>query len=234
MREDTKKFIPRHLGIIMDGNRRWAKKSGLPALLGHARGYDKVKKVGDWCLARGIKYLTVWAFSTENWNRSKQEVAYLMKLMKNALSRDVKQFHQKGIKVKIIGSRHGLTKDMIRVIIEAEELTKNNTAAQLNIAFNHGGRAEIIDGIIRMLKDRVSPKKVNEDLISSYFDSAGIPPLDFIIRTSGEQRLSGFMLWLSSYAELYFCRKMWPAFSESDLDDALEEFAQRNRRFGGN
>lgn len=227
------KKIPQHLGIILDGNRRWARQRGLPTLQGHSRGYGRVKKVGDWCLARGIKYLTVWAFSTENWDRSKKEVTYLMRLMKNALSKDIYEFHEKGIKVKIIGRRHGLAKDLIKVIDDAEELTKNNKKGQLNIAFNHGGRAEIIDGIKRMLKDGIRPDKVNEGLISSYVDTAGLPPLDYIIRTSGELRLSGFMLWLSPYAELYFCPKMWPAFSERDLDDALAEYARRNRRFGG-
>ena len=233
MREVTKKFIPRHLGIIMDGNRRWAHARGLPALQGHAQGYQKVKQVCQWCLDRGIKYLTVWAFSTENWKRSKREVSYLMRMMEMALTRDIREFHQKGVKLQVIGSRKGLSRSLIKAINQAEDLTRSNIKGVFNVAFNYGGQSEIIDGVKQMLKDRVDPKKVDNKLFFSYLYTQGLPDLDFIIRTSGELRLSGFLLWLSTYAELYFSKLYWPAFSEKELDNALAEFAQRERRFGG-
>ena len=218
----------------MDGNRRWAKERGLPALQGHAKGYKKVKQVCQWCLDRGIEYLTVWAFSTENWKRSEKEVSYLMKMMEMALTQDIMEFHDKGVQLKVVGSRKGLAGSLIKVIDKAEDLTKNNTKGVFNIAFNYGGQSEIIDGVKQILKEKVDPRKVDEKLLSSYLYTQGLPDLDLIIRTSGELRLSGFLLWLSTYAEYYFSKLYWPAFSEKELDKALAEFAKRDRRFGGN
>lgn len=225
------KPILKHLGIIMDGNRRWAKKRGLPTLLGHKKGYSKVLKVGDWCLERGIKVLTVWAFSTENWKRSKTEVAYLMNLLRTALEKDIKTMHKKGIKVQILGRLHQLPKDLQKACSKAMELTKNNQNAILNIAMNYGGQAEIIDAVNWIIKDKV--KKVSPQIFQNYLYDPKMPSPDLIIRTSAELRTSGFLLWESAYSELYFCNKHWPAFTEKDLDEALADYQRRGRRFGG-
>ncbi|MFA6304954.1 MAG: polyprenyl diphosphate synthase [Patescibacteria group bacterium] len=224
------KPILEHLAIIMDGNRRWAKKRGLPTLLGHKKGYGKMLQVGDWCFERGIKVLTVFAFSTENWNRSKAEVGYLMNLLKDGLTNDIKTFHKKGVKVQMIGRLHELPTDLQKLCYESMELTKNNTKAILNIALNYGGQPEIIDAVNKIIKDGI--KKVSIENFSQYLYDPQMPPPDLIIRTSGEHRLSGFLLWPSAYSEFYFCQTLWPAFSEKDLDLALEDYASRQRRYG--
>jgi undecaprenyl diphosphate synthase len=225
-----KKPILRHLGIIMDGDRRWAKKRGLPTFFGHKKGYGKILKVGDWCLDRGIAVLTVFAFSTENWDRSKQEVSYLMDLLKIGLTKDIKVMHQKGIKVQIIGRLPELPKNLQEACAAAMELTKNNTKGILNIAINYGGQPEIIDGINKIIKEKVS--KITQENFKNYLYDPAMPPADLIIRTSGEQRLSGFLLWQAAYSEFYFTNTLWPDFSEADLDKALEDYAGRVRRFG--
>lgn len=216
----------------MDGNRRWAKRHGLPTLLGHKKGYDKVLKIGDWCLERSIKVLTVWAFSTENWDRSKEEISYLMNLLRDGLKRDILSLHQKGVKVQILGRLWQLPADLQKACQEAMALTKNNVKAVLNIALNYGGQPEIIDAVNQLIKDGV--KKVTPEIIQKYLYDPKMPPPDFIIRTSGELRTSGFLLWESAYSELYFTKTYWPAFSEKDLDEALVEYNKRERRFGGN
>ena len=222
----------RHLGIIMDGNRRWARKRGLPTLLGHKKGYDRVLEVGKWCLDRGIGVLTVWAFSTENWNRSKEEVNYLMDLLKKALTNDVMKFHRLGIRIKILGRLKELPINLQRACHEAMKLTGKNTKGILNIGLNYGGQAEIVDAANKLIKDRV--KKVTPEVFQKYLYDPGMPSPDLIIRTSGEQRTSGFLLWESAYSELLFINHAWPEFSEKDLDNAIAEFSRRNRRFGGN
>lgn len=227
------KNIPRHLGIIMDGNRRWARSRGLPTLHGHKKGYDKVMKVGDWCLERGIEILTVYAFSTENWNRSKKEVSYLMNLLKRGLETDIRKLHKKGIKVRVIGRIKELSRDLQKAIRETMALTKNNTKGILNIAINYGGRPEIIDVIKEIVRKKMSPAKIDETLVEANLYTAGLPDPDLIIRTSGEQRLSNFLTWQSAYSEFYFIKKHWPDFSEKDLDEAIEEYSRRTRRFGG-
>lgn len=225
------KPILKHLGIIMDGNRRWAKKRGLPALLGHKKGYDKILKVGNWCLERNIEVLTVWAFSTENWKRSKKEVSYLMNLLRKGLERDVRNMHKKGIKIQILGRLKELPKDLQKICQETMKLTKNNKKAILNIAMNYGGQAEILDAVNQIIKDKV--KKATPQTIQKYlYDPKMLAP-DLIIRTSGEQRTSGFLLWEAAYSELYFPKVCWPAFSEKHLDEALVEYQKRQRKFGG-
>lgn len=223
----------KHLGIIMDGNRRWAKEHGLPSLEGHRRGYNKMKEVGDWCLARGIEILTVYAFSTENWNRSAEEVAYLMKLLKEALTKELPEFMAKGIKLKIIGSRERLSADLVEAIDQAEKQTRNNQRGILNIALNYGGHLEIVEAMRKIAAQGKTPEEITEELIAQNIYTAGQPDPDLIIRTSGEHRLSGFLTWQSVYSELYFVKTHWPAFSEQDLDQIIEDFNQRERRFGG-
>ena len=228
-----KEKIIKHLGIIMDGNRRWAKKRNLPTLEGHKRGYEKIKEVGKWCLEEGIDVLTVYAFSTENWNRSKEEVGYLMKLLKRAVTKDIDYFLKEDIKLRIIGRKNELSKDLQEAIKNAEEKTSNCSAGLLNIAINYGGRAEIVDAIKNIIKKEISSAEVTDELISNNIYTAGLPDADLIIRTSGEQRLSGFLLWQSYYSELYFPKVNWPGFSREDLNEAIDWFTGRNRRFGG-
>ncbi|MFA5070603.1 MAG: isoprenyl transferase [Patescibacteria group bacterium] len=224
--------IPRHLGIIMDGNRRWARARGLPTLYGHKKGYDKIMKMGDLCLKKGIKILTVYAFSTENWNRSKKEVAYLMRLLKHGLTTDIRSLHKKNVKVQVIGRIKELSKDLQKAIGETMALTKNNTRGILNIAINYGGRPEIIDAVKKIVAKKINPVKITEKLVAENLYTAGMPDPDLIIRTSGEMRLSNFLTWQSSYSELYFIKKHWPDFSEKDLDEAIAEYSRRQRRFG--
>lgn len=224
----------KHIGFIMDGNRRWARNRGLPTLHGHKKGYNKMKDVGDWCLERGIKTVTVYAFSTENWNRSKKEVDYLMDLLKDALTKELDEFQKRDVKLNIIGRRKELRKDIVKAIDGAQKATKNNKAAVLNIALNYGGRAEIADIVRRMAKDKKNLAKVTAEQIDKYKWTVGQPDPDIIVRTSGEHRLSGFLTWQSVYSELFFIKHHWPGFTKKDLDDIIKEYNKRTRRFGGN
>lgn len=223
----------KHLAVILDGNRRWAKENGLPQLEGHRRGYDKVKLFGDWCFNRGIDIITVWAFSTENWKRSAEEVSYLMDLIIIAVKRDLDYYHKKNIKIQIIGRREPLPVKVLAAIDNAHEVTKNNTGGILNICINYGGQPEIVDAVKKIIKNGHKEEDVNEELITSYLYKPELPFPDLIVRTSGEQRLSGYLLWESAYSEYLFLDKHWPAIEESDVDYMIEQFMQRQRRFGG-
>lgn len=222
-----------HLGIIMDGNRRWAKEQGLPPMNGHQIGYEKLKEVGDWCLEEGIKVLTVFAFSTENWKRPKIEVDFLMALLEKGLRDEINEFLEKGIQLRVSGRLSELPESLQKAIAGAVEKTKENTKGILNILINYGGRAEIIDAVKKIVNSGVSEEEISEDLISAnmYQNDLGDP--EFIIRTSGEQRMSGFLTWQNVYSEYYFCNNHWPAFSREDLSKALDVFYKRERRFGG-
>ena len=222
-----------HLAIILDGNRRWARAQGLPTVEGHRQGYDRVKEVGDWCLARGIKYLTVYAFSTENWKRGKEEVGYLMDLLHRALTKEISYYMKRNIRLQVIGRRRELSDKLIKAIDEAEAKTKGNTAGQVNLCINYGGRAEILEGVQKLIESGVAASEVTEELFADQLWTAGLPDPELIIRTSGEHRLSGFLTWSGVYSELLFIDKHWPDFSEPDLDQAIEWFAGRSRRFGG-
>lgn len=231
MSEESKK-IPTHVGFIIDGNRRWARRKNRPSIIGHKSGYEKLKQVGDWCLSRGIKMLTVYTFSTENWNRSKSEVRYLMGLIKRLLKRDIWELHEKGIRLKVIGRVQGLSKEIQQLIQTAETLTRENVAGTLNLAINYGGRAEIVDMVKSILRSKMLPEKVTEAVVSDHLYTEGAQDPEMIIRTSGEQRLSGFLPWQSMYSEFFFVDKMWPDFGEADLDGVLDEYDRRERRFG--
>ncbi|MBI4133641.1 di-trans,poly-cis-decaprenylcistransferase [Candidatus Uhrbacteria bacterium] len=224
--------VPQHLGIIMDGNRRWAKMHGLPILEGHRRGYDKLKEVGEWCMERGVKVLTVFAFSTENWKRAASEVAYLMDLFYRAFTNEVEEFMRRNIRVRIIGDRAGLPENVGRAATALEERTRENTRGTLQLAINYGGHTEICDAVRALLGQHVAPAEITEEAIASRLYAPDTPPPDLIIRTSGEQRLSGFLTWQSAYSELYFIQKHWPDFTEADLDAACAWYADRDRRFG--
>lgn len=221
---DYKNGIPHHIAIIMDGNRRWAKKRGLPASLGHKKGYENFKKIAEACYKMGVKILTVYAFSTENWKRSKTEVSFLMNLFENVLKNELNFFRDKKIKFNAIGQIKRLPDKLQKLVSEAMNETKNNKGGVLNLAMSYGGRAEILDAVKKSIKE----KKSFEDCL--YI--AGQPDPDLLIRTGGEMRLSGFLPWQSVYSELYFSEKMWPDFGEKDLMLAIKEFQNRKRRFG--
>ena len=228
MKEKTKK-IPKHLGIILDGNRRWAKERGLSTFEGHRRGLKKVKNVTEWCLEKGIKTLTVFIFSTENWKRSKKEVDYLMKLVQKATIVDLKDVAKKGVKVNIIGERGRLPEFVKKGIRKIERNTNKNKKMTLNLALSYGGRGEIVQAIKNIIKKKVSAKEITESLISKNLWTSD---LDMIIRTGKEKRISNFLIWQAAYAELYFLEKYWPAFNKRDLDKAIAVYDKRKRRFG--
>jgi undecaprenyl diphosphate synthase len=222
----------KHLGIIMDGNRRWAVENGLPKMEGHRRGYENMKAIGDACLKRGLSSLTVFAFSTENWNRSEKEVGYLMALLEDALSKEIDFFIDRKIRMRILGRRDRLSARILKLIDEAEEKTKDFDAMTFGICLNYGGRPELVDVVKKIVESGVPAEEIDEAVIAKNLYWPDMPEPDMIIRTSGEQRLSGFLVWECAYSELYFTETYWPAFDEKELDKALEEFANRQRRFG--
>ncbi|MFH0791816.1 MAG: polyprenyl diphosphate synthase [bacterium] len=224
-------IIPNHVGIIMDGNRRWAKAKGLAPFLGHQAGYKKTEEVLKWCKEVGVKILTLFAFSTENWKRSKEEVDLLMNLFFLVLTKDIKKLNKENVRVKVIGKTEDLSRKLQKAIKQAEELTKNNTVGTLNLAINYGGRQELVDAFNKIIKGQ--PKKITEEMISENLYTKGLADPDLIIRTSGEQRLSGFLTWQGVYSELYFVKNHWPDFSKNDFSEALNSYAERQRRFGG-
>jgi undecaprenyl diphosphate synthase len=221
-----------HLGIIMDGNRRWAAEKGKSSMEGHIAGARKVREVVRWCSKRDIGYLTLYAFSTENWKRSKAEVAFLIKLIGKFLDENLKEFSKEGGQMLFIGDKSPFPESLKRRIDEAEIITRNNEKITVSILLNYGGRAEITAAVKKLVENNAKPEEITEELVAESLYTAGIPDPDLIIRTSGEQRLSNFLLWQSAYSELYFCRNHWPDFSEKDLDKALEEFSLRRRRLG--
>lgn len=228
------KKVPQHIGIILDGNRRWARARSKPTLFGHQKGFENLKTIANHAYKKGVKILTVYAFSTENWNRSKEEVSYLMDLFKLMVTKEAEELHKNGIKLNILGDIAAFDQELQSGIKKAVEKTKDNTKGALNVCLNYGGRAEIINAVKNIIKDKISTDKLDEKLFEKYLYTKDIPDPELIIRTSGEQRLSGFLTWQSVYSEFYFPTKDWPAFTEKDLDKAIEEFQKRGRRFGGN
>lgn len=229
---NTETIVPVHLGIILDGNRRWAKAKGLPTLQGHRRGYDSVKTISQAAFDRGVKYFTAFVFSTENWNRSEEEVTYLMDLLAWVATTEVNEMHKKNIRVRFIGRPNGLSAKILKAIKAAEAKTAKNTAGTLGLCLNYGGQQEIADAAAAMIRDGVAAEEVTPEKFAQYIYAPDIPQLDLLVRTSGEQRLSGFMLYRSSYAEIKFIDKYWPDFNEADLEAILADFASRQRRFG--
>lgn len=229
---EAQKTLPTHVAIIPDGNRRWAKANGLSSLEGHKRGYENALKMADLAANRGVKYLTFFAFSTENWSRSEHEVKYLMELLSLVLKHNVKDMHKKGYRLRFFGSKEGLSPAIRQGMDEAINLTKDNTTATLNLCFNYGSRRDIVEAVRRVVEDGLSLDQITEAAVSERLSSAGTPELDLLIRTSGEYRLSNMLLWEAAYAELYFVRCYWPDFNETELDKALDSYAERKRRFG--
>lgn len=229
--------IPTNLGIIMDGNGRWAKKRGLPRTAGHVTGAQVFRKIAKYCEKCGVRYLTVYAFSTENWRRPKDEVESIMNLLRQYLKESLADFQQENIVVRFIGNREELAQDIRDLIEEAEESTADKTGMTLNIALNYGGQQEILHAT-RALAQRVAdglldPNDINEKMLQDALYTGEQPPVDLILRPSGEYRLSNFLIWQSAYAEFVFMDVLWPDFKEQDLDWAFEEYARRDRRFGG-
>lgn len=228
------KIIPKHLGIILDGNRRWAKEHNLPSFEGHRRGFENIKTVASHAFDSGLKVMTVFAFSTENWKRSSEEVGYLVELFKMVATKELKFLTEKNIKLKISGDMSAFDSELQASLNKALAETSQNTNGIFNICLNYGGREEIVQAVKTIVKQGIKAEEINQDLIQKYLYTADLPDPDLIIRTSGEQRLSGFLTWQSIYSELYFVDKHWPEFSKDDLDQALIAYAQRSRRFGGN
>jgi undecaprenyl diphosphate synthase len=227
---------PQHVAIIMDGNGRWAQRRGMPRSMGHRKGVEAVRQTVEAAGRSGVKYLTLFAFSSENWNRSPEEITDLMGLLKLFIRRDLAELHKENIRVRVIGDRARLDRDILSLLVEAEELTRANTAMQLVIAFNYGGRDEITRAVKRMAeavgRGELAAGSVDEHTVSAYLDTAGIPDPDVIIRTSGEQRISNFLLWQAAYTEFVFVPCLWPDFDGAAFDGALREYMGRERRFG--
>lgn len=229
--------IPQHVAIILDGNGRWAKAKGMPRNYGHAQGSKNVEKICEEAWRMGIKYLTVYAFSTENWNRPKEEVNALMKLLRNYMKTCLKTAAKNDMKVRLIGDITKLDEDIQKRILELEEATKNNGGLNFQIAINYGSRDEITRAVRTLAEDvkegKLMPEEVNEACIERYLDTHDIPDPDLLIRTSGEQRLSNYLLWQLAYTEFYFTDVPWPDFSKQELEKAIEQYNRRDRRYGG-
>jgi undecaprenyl diphosphate synthase len=229
----SKSQIPTHVAIIMDGNGRWAISRHLPRLAGHRAGTENLRRIITACVEFGVKYLTIYAFSTENWGRPREEVEGLMHILEDVIDRELAELNKEGVQLRHIGRLERLDPKLQEKVIEAIELTKNNDRLVLNVAFNYGGRDEIVCAIQRIIKDGVRPEEINSDLVSRYMFTAGVPDPDLIIRTSGELRVSNFLIWQGAYSEWYVTSVFWPDFDKKELLKALNTFAKRDRRFGG-
>jgi undecaprenyl diphosphate synthase len=217
----------------MDGNGRWARERGLPRIAGHQAGTENIRRITTRAAELGIEYLTLWAFSTENWRRPKDEVDGILQLLANAIDTETGELHQQGARLEHIGSLDGLSPELAQSVRDAIQLTRNNTRICLTLAFNYGGRAEIVSAIQRMIADGVAPADVDESTVSRYLYTAGKPDPDLIVRTSGEMRTSNFLIWQAAFAEYHFTPVFWPAFGPDNLDIAVEDYLSRERRFGG-
>ena len=224
--------LPQHVGFIVDGNRRWAKKHGLPTYEGHLAGYNALKDILLETLSRGVKYASAYVFSTENWKRSEEEVGHLMGLLLKILEADVPIFVEHNVRLRVVGSREGLSEAIINAIDRAEATTAELDGGELLLCLNYGGQLEIADAVKKIIRSGASADDVTPELIAQHLYAPEVPPCDIIVRTSGEQRLSNFMLWRSAYSELHFIDKNWPDMRTEDVDDILEEYARRNRRLG--
>ncbi len=237
MEDIDKNNLPKHIAMIMDGNRRWAKERNLETRDGHKAGADTLENIAKFCNKIGIQYLTVYAFSTENWKRSKEEISALMAILRIYLNSFLKQADKENIRLKVLGDISDLSKGLQKSINKAIEITKDNTGLTLNIAFNYGGRPEIIRAMKNIAKEikenKIDIEDINEELISNHLYTAGQPDPDLLIRTSRELRTSNFLPWQLVYSEFYFPDKHWPAFGEEDLIEAIRVYQKRNRRFGG-
>lgn len=224
--------VPYHLAVIMDGNGRWATTRGLPRVAGHRAGVENLRRMLRACSEFGIKILTIYAFSTENWGRPPAEVSGLMNILETVIDRELKQLHANGVQLRHIGELSGLSEKLQKKVCDAVELTRNNEQLILNIAFNYGGRQDLLQAIRRIMREGIPPEQVDETLIDYYLYTAGQPDPDLIVRTAGEMRLSNFLLWQASYSEYYSTPVYWPDFDRNELLKAIKHFGQRERRYG--
>jgi undecaprenyl diphosphate synthase len=224
--------MPSHIGIIMDGNRRWARERNLPTMEGHSRGYEKFRQVPEWFFALGVKMVSFYVFSTENWQRSQDEVNYLMKLIGHGLTANLDEMDTKGYKIVFSGKIDELPGDLPEVCQNVTAKTANNVKGIVNICLNYGGRPEIIDAMRKMVMNKLEPEQIHEGMLRKYLYQPDLPDPDVIVRTAGERRLSNFLLWQSAYSELIFLEKYWPDFERGDAEKIIAEFNQRDRRFG--
>lgn len=224
--------IPTHIAIIMDGNGRWAISRGLPRLAGHRAGTENLRRIIEACIEFGIGYLTIYAFSTENWGRPPEEVQGLMRILEDVIDRELKELHDQGVQLHHIGHLEQLSPMLQKKVLNAIEYTKENDRLVLTVAFNYGGRDEIVCALKMMINDGIQPDQINDELFSEYLFTKGLPDPDLIIRTSGELRGSNFLIWQGAYSEWYFTPTYWPDFDKSQLNLALEEYSHRQRRYG--
>lgn len=234
---DGSNKLPNHVGIIMDGNRRWAKKHHLPVAVGHSKGAEVFKKLAIYCNKLGLKHLSVYAFSTENWKRSQTEISALMLLFKKYIHDVLNEFEDENIKIKFIGDNSKFSEEIKKGIAKVEDQTSSKTGMHLNIAMNYGSRAEIAAATQKIsekiLEGRLRTEEITEETVSSHLYTSDAPDLDLVIRTAGEQRLSNFLLWQAAYAEFYFSEVLWPDFDENEFKKAIDEYHKRTRKFGG-
>jgi len=236
IKEIVKNTELKHIAVIMDGNRRWAKEKHLPSAMGHQKGVQSLKNILKACHSFGVEYLTVYAFSTENWNRPKEEVNFLMGLLANTIKNELKELDENGVRIKFIGKISELNDELKNILFNAEEKTKNNTGVKLQIAFNYGSRAEIANAVREIAKAAVNglinPEDITEKTVCERLYTKDIPDPDLLIRTGGEQRLSNYLLWQSAYSEIYVTDTFWPDFNKDGLAEAIKEYSVRTRRFG--
>lgn len=225
--------IPRHIAFIMDGNGRWAEKRGLPRHKGHEAGVKNIRPIIKYLGQHGIEYITLYTFSTENWNRPDDEVNGLFHLLEEVIQEESRELHENNVRILHIGSLKGITSKLKKSINEAIDLTSENTGLTVGVAFNYGGRAEIIEAVRRLIVDGVQPQKIDENLFEQYLYTADFPEVDMVIRTGGEFRTSNFLIWQAAYSEYYFTSILWPDFNEKNLKKALSTYSRRQRRFGG-
>ena len=225
--------LPAHIGIIMDGNGRWARQRGRRRTEGHRAGIRAIRRVMEAADRAGVHHLPLYAFSTENWSRPRYEVATLMRLFEQTLQEEVDELHQNGVRIRVIGRRERLSARLCRLVEEAEVRTRENTRGALNVAINYGGRAEIVDAVRALAREGQDLRQLDEETLAAHLYTAGLPDPDLIIRTAGELRTSNFLIWQAAYAELYVTQTLWPDFGAADLEAALAEYAVRVRRFGG-
>jgi undecaprenyl diphosphate synthase len=230
---ESKASVPQHIGYIVDGNRRWAKTHGIPAYEGHLAGYNALQEVAIATFDAGIKYMSAYTFSTENWKRSEDEVSRLIGLTLRLLTADLHLFEERNVRLRVLGSREGLSDKVIKAINDAEQRTASNTSGTLAVCFNYGGQLEIAEACKKIVQSGVEADDITPDLIAQYLYAPEVPPIDIVVRTSGEQRLSNFMLWRAAYSELMFLDKSWPDMTKDDVTAILEEYSRRSRRFGG-
>ena len=231
--ENAPRPVPAHVAIIMDGNGRWATSRGLPRLSGHEAGTENIRRITTAAGELGVKYLTLWAFSTENWKRPKDEVEGILQILSDAIDVETSALHERGAQLRHIGSLEGLSPDLSESIRNAVNLTRDNDAIVLTLAFNYGGRAEIVRAVQRIVEDGAPADRITDELISRYLYTADMPDPDLVIRTSGEFRTSNFLIWQAAYAEWHFTPVLWPDFDAEHLRQAIEDYQHRERRFGG-